>query len=330
MKYVFALLLFLTACSGSTDFNGNYFPGNFRSELNIGENSTIINNQSTLVAGQQGTSLVTTFDTKGSRIQKGGASISLSSLGVGTAAINETIDNQDGTYLVSYTAQKAGALNFRLVANSKTLSTQSAAITVTPGEVNRDSTDIYVTQKTYLIDQSGIAYVTLKDAFGNSINNGSYNLTASFVDGTSQFSFSSFTYQNGTYQSNILALEEGTVGTLSVFIRGVGVATSPYKLIVTPVPDDYYYSTIGSVASLKVGRATTLTITLRKSNVAVNDPLVPMVFTVSGVTGTFTRPVYQGSTYQTQFTPTSAGTATISAIVDGIEIEEGITVGVQP
>lgn len=331
MKYLFILVLFLFSCTAKQEMTGNYYPGSYQAQFNIGNQSTLSVSETSLVAGESAVVTATTFDNNGVRVNKGGAEVSFLSVGAGSVVFSSVTDNGNGTYSSTFTAQKSGEVRIGLAIKNKTLSSRSEIITITPGAINKDRTDFFLTQTHYWPGEDSTFYVTPKDSFGNTVNNPNLNLTANLVDGTSQGSFSGFTYNpDGTYTTTFTASdEEGTVSTINVFIQGVGVSVSPYTVTIAFANrPDYFFSNINPVSTLRVGQSRTVTINIKINEESIDQDLIPVVFNVTGVTGTFTRAVHVGSTYQSTFTPTSVGTATISAEVDGFEIQEGINVEV--
>ena len=323
------LLLILTGCETKFEQNGKYFPGEYRPELNIGNTSQLFLSQSTLISGETTQVTVITKDIKDQLITTGGASISLSSQGEGSVNISPITDNQDGSYSATVTAIKSGSSTLNLIANKKT-TTVSITLNITPGDVNLEKSEFFVSRTNFLVNEVAQVVFTPKDLNGNLVNNTSLSIYPTITEGTSFGSVGGFTYSQGSYLSTLTASQEGTPSKLNLSVRNIGITTSPYSFSVLSTKPDYTKSTLSiSKNSLKLGQSIVINIYIKDVNGSlININNLPISLEIyDGTSGvSFSSVTKTGSFYSSTIKANQVGTVSkIRAKVDGEYIIGEIT-----
>jgi len=325
MKNLILLILILTSCKGELKTQGNYYPNEYIDWLNIGDQSILSNENSQFISGTTYSFLLTTYSTKGSKLTRGGASISINYQGSGSVELSEVIDNQDGTYLLKIVPILVGSGKIFVTANNKVLNT-SFQVQILAGEIDPLKVEIWQSKINYLVGDTAQVILTPKDSNGNLVNDSSLNLRSVFTDGTAQASIGSFTYQsNGTYLSTLTAQSVGTSLKLNVSIQGFGVATSSYPINVLTTLPNYTNSFIQLSKSLiKIGQTTNGILYIRDvSGSYLTEHNLPIVIEIyNGSSQVSIGKVKEnGSYYIFDISGVSAGSSLkVRAKIDGIYI----------
>lgn len=291
MKYSLILLsfLFCFSCKNSDlERSGKYYPGEYRSELNIGANSEITLSINNAVSGDQVDVFVTAYDTLGQKVNVGGSNLSLYKYsGVGSFSILEAIDNNDGTYFFKISVEKAGTFSIGITSFNKKISgSQSIDISVTPNVFNLDKSLVVISRANFLVDDQADVFFYPRDLNYNLIMDPNLSIFSTIVGGTSQASITGFTYQSGIYKAVVTANSVGTPTELNLSVRNQGIIKPKTKISVATTKPNYSNSVIRfSKRQFSVDEKIALTIEVRNSSNASSGAAgVPIIMEVDDPT----------------------------------------------
>lgn len=323
MKFLIILII-LAGCKGEIQVNGNYFPNEYVDFLNIGDLSTI-QTSSSVISGETYSVIVSTYSSRGEKINRGGAKISLIYEGLGSIEIIETIDNQDGTYLIKYKPIKAGSGKLFLVGNKlKTNSFQF--ITISPNVLSLNDSDFFISKNNFLEQDQGVAFFVPRDLNKNKTYSNSLSIRPIFTDGSAQASVSNFVYNsNGYWTGDIVATQTGSAIKLNLSITNYGVISSKNSMIVDSISFDYSKSSLYLPKNqIKVNEQIQLSIFIKNlSNSIVFVPNLPIfIETYNGTSVVDIEKIEQsGSFYIATIRGISAGSKIkIKPMIEGLYI----------
>ncbi|MBI2711508.1 MAG: hypothetical protein HYX41_01415 [Bdellovibrio sp.] len=247
--------------------------------------STVSVSSPSIVSGAQSNLSLTLRDAGGNVIKDSNQSVVFTrSGGTSTGSISTaTYDSATGKYNAVFTGLLAGtATQISATVGGGALTSAAPSITVTPGAYTLANSTISVPSYTVVAGASLPVTVTLKDAQGNVVPNGSVAVVVSNHGGTSQGTFGAVTYAGaGLYTTNFTGTVSGSATTLGATLDG-GTISGP-NITVTPGNLSLAQSTISvSPTSIQSGDQATLTLIAKDSN---GNPLstggLAVVFTQS-------------------------------------------------
>lgn len=331
---IFIFIIFNLGCNNSTkvvrDFN--YYPGEYRPELNIG-NTTIINSEDSVKSNYSMNIFIILKDTKDNFVKVGGTSIKLSQKsGSGSFKSGSIVDNSNGTYSLNIIGEKVGDVEICLLVNGKQLNV-CKKINILVGDLSLSSSDIFISRTHFLIGDSANVSLTLKDSYGNIIDNNSLSLYPTII-GTSQGTLSNFVYQNKKYQAILTATQEGTESELNISILGLGIVKSKYIINVSSSVPNYTNSTLSSSKiKIKIGESVSVVLSLKDlSGNLINEENVPITFEAYDGTSVieFGEVLKNGSSYVSTIKGINSGSVIkIKAKINGEFINQNKEISMQ-
>ncbi|MFN0097027.1 MAG: beta strand repeat-containing protein, partial [Gemmatimonadaceae bacterium] len=281
-----------------------------------------------LASGASTTVTMTARTAAGGPITVGGLTVTfVKGTGSSDGTFSAVTDNNNGTYIASFTATTAGtARSISATIGGTPLTSVSPSITVTPGPASVNST-LTVGAATVSVGNTTTLTLTARDAAGNQLTSGGAAVVFTKGSGTSDGTISPVTdNNNGTYSATFTATTVGTARTISATVGGVAITTALPTITVQPGSVSFAQSlvTVGT-SSLAAGMQTTLTLTARDAggNPLASGGLV-VVFTKGSGTSDGTIGAVtdnNNGTYTATFTATTAGTARpIGATIGGAPV----------
>ena len=259
--------------------------------------------------------------------------------GSSTGTFTPVIDNNDGTYTTTFTANQVGtAITVGLATNLNFNIDTPLSLNVVPGAVSPLTSTLSLSQLVISSGNSALVTATLKDAFGNPVTSG---ISVAFINSTgageSTGTFSATTNQGGgVYTADFTGVVAGTARTIGVSIDGVSLSGISQAITVLPGVPVSSKSTIAiSTSTLSSGASATVTAVLKDiNNNPVPSGLVVTFNKVGGTsTGDFAASVVNAGagSYTTTYTGIVAGTAqTLSVSVGGVQLSPTTAVTVVP
>lgn len=343
MKLLLFLILsiLISSCEQKSNIQGKYFPEEYRQEFNLSAFSEIQVSSNTVKSGETIDVLLISKDQNSNNILIGGGTVSFSLSGTGSGNFSNFQDQGNGTYSAKFTGSKVGSVNLfaRMNPNiKKKTNSQSQTVTVTIGDLNLEKSDMYFSKKQMLVGESADIIFYPRDASGNLLDQNDYEIHGALLEGTSEGSVSSFSYETGgTYTGSFYATAIGTPTKISLSLRRIGQVLSKKTIEVVNEVPNFSASVISGSNSMKVGKTQVLTLSLYNSN--PNLPSVSLVgWPVSFEIGVGNSVTYSKSevtdsgsgTYKVTITPSTAGTLTITAKANGNLINQTFSVTVSP
>jgi hypothetical protein len=299
--------------------------------------STIEADIDTLVVGEEATLTVTAIDAAGNPLTEGGSTVAFT-LGTGTAAgtFGTVTDNDNGTYTATFTATTAGTNTIGATIGGVAITSTPPTITVAAAPTADPAMSTIETDLDALaVGEAATITVTAIDADGVPLSNGGATVAFTLGTGTAAGTFGTVTdNQDGTYTATFTATTAGT-NTIGATIGGVAITSEGPTITVTAagtLTADPSQTTIEiAPATVQVGQPAVVTVT---AVAADGTPLTTGGSTVvialgtgtgTGIaTGSITAVSDNGNgTYTATFTPTSQGTNSITAMIDGDTITSG-------
>ncbi|MGE5087297.1 MAG: invasin domain 3-containing protein, partial [Bacillota bacterium] len=259
--------------------------------------------------------------------------------GSSTGTFTPVVDNNDGTYTTTFTANQVGtAIAVGLATNLNFNIDTPLSLNVVPGPVSPLTSTLNLSQMVISSGNSALVTATLKDAFGNPVTSGiNVAFTTSTGNGESTGTFSAITNQGGgVYTADFTGVVAGTARSIGVSVGGVNLAGISQSITVVPGAPVSSNSTIAvSTSTLSSGASATVTAVLKDINSnPVPSGLVVTFNKVGGTsTGDFSASVVNAGAgvYTTTYTGIVAGTAqTLSVSVGGVQLSPTTTVTVVP
>ncbi|MCC7495629.1 MAG: Ig-like domain-containing protein [Fimbriimonadaceae bacterium] len=163
--------------------------------------------------------------------------------------------------------------------------------------------------------------VTAKDQFGNALTAGGNSVVVQ-ISGANSATATVTDHANGSYTASYTPANLGT-DQIAVAIGGLAITGSPFDSVVSPGLPHHTTSTL-AVPSGVAGQATSITLTGRDTGGTLCDGGGPVaVITVSGPNATVPAVTDLGNgTYTASYTPTVAGTDTITATLGGSALSQ--------
>ncbi len=230
-----ALLAATPACNpfASSSADANFYPGVAYS-LGL---STVYVERSQLSPGDATQVTVYLRDTAGKPFVSSLVKVAISAdnpNAIGT--FGDTVDNKDGTYSVTFTAEKPGSVPAVLVTlDGQALEGAAPTIIVTPGKTSASNAQVVVAAATVASATSVEVTLIAKDSRGNLMTSGGASVSFAASGGSSTGTFGPVTDPNdGTYHALFTGVRAGTPTRILGFVDGLPVTTPAPTLVVIP------------------------------------------------------------------------------------------------
>lgn len=271
-------------------------------------------------------------DADGTRITTGGLEVVFTVSGGTSQGVIVPIpatDNGNGTYAATFTATIAGSPStIGATIDGQAITSTLPEVEVLPGPVSTATSQVIVSRRN--VDEGDDATLTLltRDAAGNALRQGGLNVSFTVSGGTSTGTVGPTTdHGDGTYSAIFSATTMGTPLTVAASIEGQPVTSPPPTIAVRAGALSLTMSEVTASADT-VTRGTAITVTVITRD-AQGNPLTgggrTVVFLSSNdLVGTVdTTADHENGEYTTTFTAAGAGTATVTATVDGGDVTGG-------
>ncbi|MFC5404907.1 invasin domain 3-containing protein [Cohnella soli] len=284
-------------------------------------NSTIATSASSLTAdgASQATITVKLKDGNGNALTSGLSAVTISST---AGTVGPVTDNNNGTYTAMLTSSTAvGTATVGAAVGGVPL-TSTASVQFVPGTPSASQSTIAALDSSLEANGTSSTTITvsLKDANGNALTSGGAAVTIGSTSG----SVGTVTDNgNGTYKATLTSPTTAGTATVSAKVGGIALASTTSVQFV-PGAATASQSTIAALDTSLVANgtsSTTITVSLKDANgnALTSGGSAVTIASTSGSVGTVTD--NGNGTYKATLTsPTTAGTATVSAKVGGIAL----------
>ncbi|MDH4348432.1 MAG: Ig-like domain-containing protein, partial [Gemmatimonadota bacterium] len=170
--------------------------------------STITVSQRDLPSGETARITLTTRDSTGRRLSRGGATVTFrASRGSSTGTLSQARDHRDGTYSATFAGELAGTpVEIGATVNGDTLTSLPPTITVVPGEYSHGNSPVSVLPRTIDVGETATITLRLVDAAGNDVPRKGRQVAFTAGGGTSVGTMSGTTdRKDGTYVATFRA-----------------------------------------------------------------------------------------------------------------------------
>jgi hypothetical protein len=277
---------------------------------------------SSIVSGSTSLVTVTTRDLNGNQLTTGGRIIVLSLTGVGTSSgtFSSVTDNNNGTYISTFTGTASGTPKSIQVAIDGNLTTSpNPTITVTTGTFSLLNSTKTLSLSSIVSGTVSIVTLIVKDLSNNQLSSGGLTVLFSQIgSGTSSGTFSPvIDNNNGTYSSNFTGIVSGSFIDIQATINGsLVVSPNPSITVTTGTFSLSNSNKILSLSSISVGQ--TSVVTLFSKDLNANN------ITSGGLTVTFST---IGGTSTVSFNSTiDLGNGTYTSIITGVSSGTNINI----
>ncbi|MGE3525334.1 MAG: invasin domain 3-containing protein, partial [Gemmatimonadales bacterium] len=294
------------------------------------QTSLISLSRATLDSGAHALATLQARDAAGNALTSGGRAIIF---GVSGPTIHGTVgpaaDPGNGTYSTLYTALSLGIGvpdSVTAVIEGTPVQTTPPTVEVVAGTISPGQSVVSVGAATVTAGDSVLVTLTGKDAAGRALVTGDRAVPIGFTQaGGSTGAFGPLQNpDNGSYMAWFRGQTAAGPATIGAQIGGLPVTTALPTITVVAGPASVAASIVSTLAdSLGIGDTTTVELqVLDAHGNPVNDAGLTITFTVvPGTTGSTGPAGYvSGNRYAATFTAASAGTASISAAINGVPL----------
>ncbi|HEX3152800.1 MAG TPA: invasin domain 3-containing protein [Gemmataceae bacterium] len=287
--------------------------------------STVAIAPATLSINGTSTVTLTAKDASGNPITTGGATVLFSmGIGAGQGTFGTVTDHNDGTYTATFTATTAGDNTIKATLNGTTVSTVAPNVAIV-GPTDPAQSLVTLAPTSINTGATSTVTVTAKDANGHQELAGGSTVLLSLGAGTADGTFSAVTDNgDGTYTATFTGMADGT-NTITATIDGVALtSTAPTITVGSPTADPAQSLVSIDTPTIQSTGTATVTLTAKDSSgTQLTSGGSTVVFSLGAGTGsgTFDTVTDNGDgTYDVVFTGTTAGTNTITATIDGVQV----------
>ena len=287
-----------------------------------------------VTAGETTTVTLHVVLANGSPATSGGLTVkfALGSTAGGHGTFSVVSDNGNGTYSAVLTGMQAGSNTIVATINSKRLTSKAPSIAVTDGALDLALSTVKLSATT--VRAGGDATITFQpeDAAGNRLLLGTALLPVfSLASGGGTFEHYSYNNKTGAYSAIVTTTVAGT-DTIATHYNSQSVTSKAPTVTVTPGPLSYTDSSvIVSVSSVQVGTSVAITFQAVDAygNAETEKLAVAFALEAGSGKGKFGTATDLGNgEYQAEFTPTTAATDIIEALVRGYKVKSTATLKV--
>ena len=280
-----------------------------------------------ITSGNSTTITLLAKDAAGTPEVSGGLKVTfkLASTTGGQGTFGPVVDNQNGTYSVTFTGTIAGKNTIKAYIGGKAVTSTAATIQVTDGPLSVTRSTLSVSAKT--VKAGTIVTVTLQpeDAAGNKLILSPSAVVQFSIGSGQQPAITVTANKNGTYTAKFTATAAG-VDAITATINGQTLAAAP-SLQVTPKSASPATSFVMTPSPGTVAVGSTVSITLQAVDAYDNKETtggLSVAFKLGQGAGKGTFGAVKDNrngTYTVTFKGTVAGSNTIEAFIDGLEVE---------